>query len=107
MVAGGGGASKREIGCHCGDAQSLAWHYIVNRKCCGGKCRGDPRGRPPRTAGRPSAAPHRAEGSLNKTRKYTVDNPIQWELDLENPLVFTNPAFHERRRRVEKRFWEE
>jgi hypothetical protein len=30
----------------------------------------------------------RTDDELNKTREYIINNPMQWELDQENPLNF-------------------
>lgn len=47
----------------------------------------------------------RSEESQNKIREYILANPLQWEMDLENPLVQSNSATRDNILKAEKDFW--
>ena len=49
----------------------------------------------------------KSEQALNKIRKYIAANPLQWEFDLENPLVESDSDRRGKGRAVENDFWQE
>lgn len=49
----------------------------------------------------------RNEESLNKVREYIIANPLQWEMDTENPLAKSHRANWKQSQQTEQVFWEE